>query len=249
VEPVLLERPRLVRLRTERETVFVGDTHGDLEATEEVLARYCGPDVAVVFLGDTVDRGPQSRENLARVLTAVAADPERTTLLMGNHEAWGVAKFSPADFWEGLAPDEEAAAARVLRRLPLAAFHPAGVLALHGALPDLSSLKDIDAVELGSPAWRDITWGDWRSAERVDGRPHPASRPVYGADVFRERAQRLGVRVLVRSHQPDAPTYLFENRCLTLFTSRAYGDGRRTVALLPRNPEVGTARDLALAEV
>ena len=227
----------------------MGDTHGDLEATREVLARYSAPNVAVVFLGDTVDRGPQSAENLARILTAVAADPERTTLLMGNHEAWGVAKFSPADFWEGLAPDEETAAARVLRRLPLAAWHPGGVLALHGALPDLSSLEGIESVELGSPAWRDITWGDWRHAERIDGCAHPASRPVYGATVFRERAQRLGVRVLVRSHQPDAPTYLFEDRCLTLFTSRAYGDGGRFVALLPRNPDIETARDLALAEV
>lgn len=246
---MLLARQRLVQLGPERETVFVGDTHGDLEATEEVLARYSGPDVAVVFLGDTVDRGPQSRENLARVLAAVAADPERTTLLMGNHEAWGVARFSPADFWEGLPPDEEAAVARVLRLLPLAAWHPAGVLALHGALPDLLQRENIDAVELGSPAWRDITWGDWRNTVRVDGRAGTTGRPSYGADVFRERAQRLGVRVLVRSHQPDAPTYLFKDRCLTLFTSRAYGDGRRYVAVLPRNPEVETARDLALAEV
>lgn len=246
---MLLAQRRLARLDPKRETVFVGDTHGDLDATEEVLARYSGPDVAIVFLGDTVDRGPQSRENLALVLAAVAANPERTVLLMGNHEAWDVARFSPADFWEGLPPNEETAVARVLRLLPLAAWHPAGVLALHGALPDVARLEDIDAVELGSPAWRDITWGDWRDTLRVEGRAGSSGRPAYGAEVFRERSRRLGVRVLVRSHQPDAPTYLFEDECLTLFTSRVYGDGRRRVAVLPRNPNVETARDFALAEV
>ncbi|MEN6369178.1 MAG: metallophosphoesterase family protein [Thermotogota bacterium] len=246
---MLLAQRRLIRLDPKRETVFVGDTHGDLDATEEVLARYSSPDAAIVFLGDVVDRGPQSRENLARILAAVAADSERTILLMGNHEAWDIARFSPADFWDSLPSDEEPTVARVLRSLPLAAWHPAGVLALHGALPDLRSLESINAVDLGSPAWRDITWGDWRDVVRVDGRAGFTGRPTYGADVFRERSRHLGVRVLVRSHQPDAPTYLFGDRCLTLFTSSAYGDGRRHVAVLSWNVQVGTARDLALAEV
>ena len=249
VEPVLLSQRRLVRLRPERETVFVGDTHGDLDATEEILARYSSPNEAIVFLGDAVDRGPQSRRNLARILAAVSADPERTSLLMGNHEAWGIARFSPADFWEALSPDEEAAVGRVLQLLPFAAWHPAGVLALHGALPDVPRLEDLEDIRLGSQAWRDITWGDWLDAPHAEGRAATTRRPAYGAEAFAQRAERLGVRVLVRSHQPDAPTYLFGDRCLTLFTSRAYGDGRRRVALLPGSARVVTARDLALAEV
>jgi protein phosphatase len=239
----------MITLRSDCRTVFVGDTHGDLDATDEVLARYSSPDVTIVFLGDAVDRGPQSGANLARILAAVSARPERTVLLMGNHEAWGVARFSPADFWEGLSPDEAAEIARILRRLPLAAWHPAGVLALHGALPDVRCLEDIEAVPLGSPAWRDITWGDWQNATHVGGPVAASGRPMYGADAFTERSKRLGIRVLVRSHQPDAPTYLFGDRCLTLFTSCAYGDGRRRVAVLPATSRVETARDLALVEV
>ena len=229
--------------------MFVGDTHGDLDATEEVLRRFSAPDTAIIFLGDSVDRGPRSRENLGRILAAVSADPERTILLMGNHEAWSVARFSPADFWESLAPDEEAALGRVLPRLPFAAWHPAGVLALHGALPDLPCLDAIEDVELGSPEWRDITWGDWRSVAYVEERTTVTGRPAYGAATFDERSRRLGVPVLVRSHQPDAPTYLFGDRCLTIFTSRAYGGGRRRIAVLPEGARASTARDLSLAEV
>ena len=136
---------------------------------------------------------------------------------------------------------------RLLLKLPFAAWHDSGVLALHGALPDLAALADFATVSLGSAAWRDITWGDWR---RSHGRDADASsgRPVHGPAEFSARAARLGIRVLVRSHQPDAPSYLFEDRCLTLFTSCAYG-GQRRVALLPQGRRVNTARDLDLIEI
>lgn len=240
---------RMVRIRPDRDVVFVGDTHGDLDATEEVFRRYSSAEATIVFLGDTVDRGSQSRGNLARILTAVCTDPERTVLLMGNHEAWGIARFSPADFWEGLSPAEKDEAARLLCLLPWAAWHPAGVLALHGALPDVPRLEEIDGILPGSAAWRDITWGDWRGTVSSLPRPEDTGRPAYGPDTFDLRSRRLGVSVLVRSHQPDAPTYLFDDRCLTVFTSHAYGDGRRCVAVLPRGVPARTARDLILAEV
>ncbi len=239
----------MVQIRPDRDAVFVGDTHGDLDATEEVFRRYASREATIVFLGDTVDRGPRSRENLARILTAVCADPERTLLLMGNHEAWGIARFSPADFWEGLSPAEEDDAARMLGLLPWSAWHPAGVLALHGALPDVPRLEEIALVRPGSPAWRDVTWGDWCETVPASPRSGNTGRPAYGPDTFDLRSRRLGVSVLVRSHQPDAPTYLFDDRCLTLFTSRAYGNGRRCVAVLPRGMPARTARDLILAEI
>ncbi|MBC7099953.1 hypothetical protein H5T52_12770 [Candidatus Bipolaricaulota bacterium] len=49
---VLEKEPRLIRLPPERTTVFVGDTHGDREATEEVLRRYFDELHVLVFLGD-----------------------------------------------------------------------------------------------------------------------------------------------------------------------------------------------------
>jgi len=37
--------------------------------------------------------------------------------------------------------------------------------------------------------------------------------------------------VLVRSHDPLAPERLFKNRCLTIFTSCAYGRDRKIAVL------------------
>ena len=57
---------------------------------------------------------------------------------------------------------------------------------------------------------------------------------------------RLGLKVLVRSHQPHAPQYLFDGRCLTIFTSSAYGGGEHTVAILRPDTPLRDARDLEL---
>ncbi|MFQ6090568.1 MAG: metallophosphoesterase family protein, partial [Candidatus Bipolaricaulia bacterium] len=140
--------PRLIELRGER-AVFVGDTHGDAEASERVIDRFLVPGTVVVFLGDYVDRGPRSRENILYLLKQKLEHPQDLFLLMGNHEGWAMAKFSPADFWLELGPEQERLYAETLRKLPLAATAD-GVIALHGALPDLSDLRDIDGIELGS---------------------------------------------------------------------------------------------------
>ena len=63
--------------------LFVGDLHGDYES----LSSAARQDVeAVVFLGDYVDRGPNSLEVLLGVLALKAGNPERVVVLRGNHE-------------------------------------------------------------------------------------------------------------------------------------------------------------------
>jgi hypothetical protein len=237
---------RLVRLPVDRPIVFVGDIHGDREAVDIVLSRFAVPEHVLVFLGDLVDRGPHSLESLTAVVQAKHDSPDGIHVLMGNHEARAVAGLSPANFWDGLSQEVFPLVAGPLLNLPLAAWHPSGVLGLHGALPNLSSLDEMDSIDLGSEAWRAITWGDWAATER-EAAPF-RGRPAFGPRAFRERSAQLGVNILVRSHQPSAPLYLFEDRCLTLFTSTAYG-GARHVAVLKPDRKVETAHDLKLLPI
>jgi hypothetical protein len=247
VESLLDAEGRLIRLKAGTRTIFVGDVHGDLDAVERVFTEASTPGTVVIFLGDVVDRGLSSREVLTRILLAKLDRPQAIYLLMGNHEAWGTVTFRPADFWESLSREEAASLSPILLKLPFAAWHEAGVLGLHGALPDLPTLDHLATVTAPSPPWRDITWGDW--SDRSGSPENLAGRPTYGPDAFIARAGRLGVRVLVRSHQPHAPTYLFKDRCLTLFTSIAYGGGQRRVAILAPGKTVRTARDLDVIEI
>jgi hypothetical protein len=237
---------RLVCLPDDRPIVYVGDIHGDREAVDAVLSQYSVPEYRVVFLGDIVDRGPHSLESLMAVVRAKHDSPDDIHVLMGNHEARAVAEFSPSSFWDELPQEALRHVANSLLHLPLAAWHPAGILALHGALPDVASLEKLDSIELGSPAWRAITWGDWAATER-EAAPF-LERPVFGPQTFRERSAQLGVTILVRSHQPSAPLSLFEDRCLTLFSSTAYG-GARHVAVLRTDRKVDTTRDLELIPI
>ena len=246
---LLTREGRLVSLPGDRTAVFVGDTHGDREATESVLDRFPPGEHVLVFLGDYVDRGPDSLGNLRLLLEAKLTHPDSVHLLMGNHEAWAVQRFSPADFWEHLPPAEEESWGEILSGLAFAAHHPAGVLALHGALPDVEVVVDIARVQLGSADWRAITWGDWVDAPGYAFGSGTSGRPAFGADYFVEVASRLGVQVLVRSHQPAVPTSLYGDRCLTLFTSHAYGDSTRRVAVLRPGRAIRSARDLDLVEI
>lgn len=238
--------PRLVRLTDDRAIIFVGDIHGDRDAVEAVFSQFSISDHVIVFLGDIVDRGPDSLGALTLIAEAKLKAPSSVHLFMGNHEAWSVSHFSPADFWEGLPQDECEELARHLTNLPLAAWHPAGILATHGAFPELPSLDAIDDTALGSEAWRAMTWGDWVDDDRKS--ITLGSRPTFGPSAFGRRSSQLGIKVLIRSHQPTAPLYLFDDRCLTLFTSIAYGGTRRVARLMP-GQRIETARNLQLIEI
>jgi len=68
----------------------IGDIHGRDDMLEELLARIAedlgGGEGRLIFLGDYVDRGPDSRAVLDRLLTIRETAPE-TVFLKGNHEA------------------------------------------------------------------------------------------------------------------------------------------------------------------
>jgi serine/threonine protein phosphatase 1 len=68
----------------------IGDIHGRLDLLDALLARIAaqpGGDTArILFVGDLVDRGPDSAGVLARVHALHKADPDRVLCLMGNHE-------------------------------------------------------------------------------------------------------------------------------------------------------------------
>jgi len=242
--------PRLIELKPQEaeQVVFVGDTHGDLEATQRVLERFGSSGAVLVFLGDYVDRGPRSKENLRLLLEFKLEHPKQLYLLQGNHEGWKAFPFYPADFWEGLDPELRDLYSEALAGLPYAVVLPNGVLGLHGALPSVEALQQIDEIAFGSEAWREIVWGDWQDAPGAFLGDY-GGRPQFGRDHFNQQMARFGMKVLVRSHQPQAPQFLFDDRCLTIFTSNAYGPRERTVAVVPFDREIGNARDLALERV
>jgi serine/threonine protein phosphatase 1 len=71
-----------------RRTFAIGDVHGDLAALERLWAKLPALDAedTVVFLGDYVDNGPDSRGVMEWLMAAPQETPAKLVVLRGNHE-------------------------------------------------------------------------------------------------------------------------------------------------------------------
>ena len=72
-------------------TLAIGDVHGNLPALKELLAvigREVGRGDTVVFLGDYIDRGPDSRGCIDAILDFRGKALAAVVCLRGNHEEW-----------------------------------------------------------------------------------------------------------------------------------------------------------------
>jgi serine/threonine protein phosphatase 1 len=141
---------------TKQRTFAIGDIHGDLAALEALLARLPEQtaDDTLVFLGDYVDRGPDSRGVVERVQRIARESPARVVALRGNHEDLWVGCIAQPNLgfllprgngcaetyrsYAGLAPlaeDEEPSAAEITRMVDVAAWMPRDVIDWMSSLP------------------------------------------------------------------------------------------------------------------
>lgn len=72
-------------------TYAIGDIHGNSAALEDLLAQVeplLTPEDTLVFLGDYLDRGPDTKGVLERLIALRASAPCPVLGLLGNHEEW-----------------------------------------------------------------------------------------------------------------------------------------------------------------
>jgi serine/threonine protein phosphatase 1 len=77
-------------------TYAIGDIHGNLHPLNDLLVQLLPqltPDDTVVFLGDYVDRGPDSRGCVGRIIRLREEAPCPVITLLGNHEQWMLRTF------------------------------------------------------------------------------------------------------------------------------------------------------------
>jgi serine/threonine protein phosphatase 1 len=87
-------------------TYAIGDIHGCLDKLRSLMLR-CekhadGRPMSFVFVGDYIDRGPQSSAVIDCLIDLKAEHGENVVALMGNHEAMALAAFDgsgPVRLW------------------------------------------------------------------------------------------------------------------------------------------------------
>jgi serine/threonine protein phosphatase 1 len=77
----------------EQPLFIVGDIHGEMDLLEQMLEKIDGAiglvkltNPLLVFVGDLVDRGPNSAEVLGRMMELTTEFPANVVCLLGNHE-------------------------------------------------------------------------------------------------------------------------------------------------------------------
>lgn len=208
---------RLVSLKPEGRVVFVGDTHGQAGITKKIFETYVDERTKFVFLGDYINRGEKSKENVDTILDYKQQSPESVVMLAGNHEGYQYKPeaFRRTAFWSDLSTEDFIFYRELFNSLPLAAS-VGNVLATHGALPSLEHLEDFDSIELGSQEWNDTVWGDFKEGRYLTQYEH---RPQFTEQYFNNAMKRYDREVLVRGHDPLAPLSMYGGKCVTLKTN------------------------------
>ncbi|MCX8082215.1 MAG: serine/threonine protein phosphatase [bacterium] len=233
---------KIIELPQEGKVVFLGDTHGDYKTTKMVINSFINKkNYYIVMLGDYVDRGEDSKTNIDFLLTIREKYPN-LIMLAGNHEMFFLRECSPSNFWDSISKEESEYYKDIFLKLPLA-ISGNGFLALHGALPDIEKIEDIENIQPGDENWIKVIWGDFRD-KPGEYLGNFLGRPKYGKDYFLKVMDRLGKNVLIRGHDPLVPERIFDNRCLTLFTSSSYGN--RKIAIVDLQQEVKNIDDIEI---
>jgi len=228
-------------------TFAIGDIHGDLASLRLLFERLpeLTPEDTVVFLGDYIDRGPDSAGVVAWVRDLTVRSPAKVIALRGNHEdAWlqvvdqGWPEFvfprgngcleTLRSFIGGELPDEdEVPTSEELEEMFAAKFLPADVVAWMREMPFF--YEDEHAIYVHA--------GIKRSG---DGFPHPSEVDPQRAllwlrdrDFFENYRGKLVVfghtttRTLpneLSTHTPDDPTDLWAGpACIGLDTACGKG--------------------------
>jgi len=105
VTPVLQNDTLFIHFKKKKGRIlFIGDTHGDFDATKEVYKIFLeNPEnTYLVFIGDMIDRGKLDFENINFLFLLKIEYPNNVFLLRGNHEAHGIIGVLPHSFPKSL---------------------------------------------------------------------------------------------------------------------------------------------------
>src|SRR2546426_8617141 len=222
----------LLNPRYEDRVIFVGDTHGAIDVTQTVIDKFFDDADLIVFLGDYVDRGSKSLENLGLIASTLLEDPHRTIMLRGNHESpltnpyYGFTNEVTEKLGEGSYEKFK----DFFQAMPYAVVVN-GYLCLHGGiattLANVSQIADLPFPDLNpdDPTAFQILWNDPRDmiegfipSVRGDGAYY------YGSDVTEKFLAENNLKGIIRGHEVvDGFREDLGGKVMTIFTSKYHG--------------------------
>ncbi|KAL3123997.1 hypothetical protein niasHT_003705 [Heterodera trifolii] len=245
-------QPTLVRIHPP--AVIVGDIHGQFSDLKKIFTTHgLPPEQQYVFLGDYVDRGPQSLEAIILLFCYKVKYPSNFMLLRGNHECANINRVY--GFYEEIDRRYPRPGARrlfdlfnqVFAWMPFVGLVGEKILCMHGGISDqirsldqLSNLLRPQTEPLLRSLEIDLLWAD--PSKSITG-VAPNSRGagvMFGADVVESVRNLLGIDYIVRAHQlvMDGVEYFADRHLITLFSAPRYTGKNNTGATLLIAPDL-----------
>jgi len=222
--------------------VIIGDLHGDSNSLFRILSdiKYrqflLNKLNKLVFLGDYIDRGPDSLSVIYSVCYLKTAYPDSVIPMRGNHEAPAEFPFSPhnfpyeikkryGDYWR----DIYKALLSVFRKLTIAIVVKHKLLLVHGGLPteEGSTSKFRESIGCAhenqaiSSVLEEILWNDPRHIpeSKAYERSSRGLGRYFGLRTTQNWLQATSTRAIIRGHEPCQGFKLdHENMIMTLFS-------------------------------
>lgn len=246
VQQLLLQEESLLYL--ESPIKICGDIHGQLNDLVRVL-QTGGFDVnsKYLFLGDYVDRGPNSLEVICLLFALKCRFPSNVFLLRGNHESPEMTEsFGFAYEVEEKLKDTDQAN-YVLSKfyeafdsLPIAALISNKIFCVHGGLsPELQSVDEILQIERPTSIpeegiLADLLWSDPNIKTEQWGPNDRGATFTWGKKIASEFIENNKLNKIVRGHQMaqngiNFPFYP-DRSVITVFTASNYAGQYNNVA-------------------
>lgn len=229
-------------LRIEGSITIVGDIHGNLNDLLRIFER-CGypPKTKYLFLGDYVDRGPNSIEVIILLFCFKILYPEDFFLLRGNHECQSITTIY------GFKNDCEKNFEKVVYKkfmkcfmhLSYAAVVNGAYFCVHGGIsPYLRTLDDIDEIEkplLSSDSLiaNDLVWSDPNENVKGFQISSRGSGYFFNDKKLNNFLKENQLKKLIRSHEHCFDGYDFPlEKCITVFSNTDYCEMNNNAAVI-----------------
>jgi len=214
----------------------VGDLHGDCRSLNSIIELVNLEFDLLVFLGDYADRGPDGVEVIRIVAKLQKEHPKNVVPLMGNHEDYtedGYPKFNPCTLiveaenkvknWDCYFQTEFKP---FISALHLCVLVPNNALLVHGGVS--SKIKSLKDLQKPSDKLRiDLLWSDPTEGKGEERNWMRGVGVAWGADVSETVCNAIGVKRIIRSHQPQlaesGPFVSHGGKVITVNATEVYG--------------------------
>ncbi len=210
--------------------IVVGDLHGDFQSLIFILndTKFFDSKDKIIFLGDYGDRGSEQAELYYFLLSLKENFPRRVFFLRGNHEFVKGLEVYPHDLPFFLLKKYKSE--EVYERIKevwsyfyLSALIERKYLFLHGGLPLLNSLNELENASKNENLVEEILWNDPGEIEGFCPSLRGAGK-IFGKDITEKVLENLKVKVLIRSHEPVGIKLNHNGLVLTISSTKVYGN-------------------------